>query len=132
MESREDPTAIVVVPATERVIPAAGQTPGMRREEAFVRADRWIGYVTAEPGPPGGWHHHGAYETYFYVLAGTLRLEFGPGGRRHVEARPGDFVFVPPQTVHRETTISSAAGAIVLVRVGRGPAVVNVDAPDPA
>jgi uncharacterized RmlC-like cupin family protein len=105
-------------------------TPGMRREQA-VSADRsWAGFVTTEAGMVSGWHHHGDYESHIYVVSGLLRMESGPGGRDVIEAQPGDFVFVPPHTVHREGNPASADATVVVVRAGSGEAVFNVDGPD--
>ncbi len=54
------------------------------------------------------------------------------GGRDVVDAQVGDFVFVPPHTVHREGNPTSGESALVVVRAGSGEPVVNVDGPDPA
>jgi uncharacterized RmlC-like cupin family protein len=105
-------------------------TPGMRRMQAAGTDRSWAGYVTTEAGMVSGWHHHGDYESHIYVLAGALRMESGPGGQDVVEAQPGDFVFVPPHTVHREGNPTSTEAKLVVVRAGTGEAVVNVDGPD--
>lgn len=105
-------------------------TPGMHRERAADTDRSWAGYVTTEPGMVSGWHHHGDYESHIYVLSGALRMESGPGGHEVVEAQPGDFVFVPPHTVHREGNPASEEAALIVVRAGRGEAVFNVDRPD--
>ena len=67
-----------------------------------------------------------------YVLAGRLRLEFGPGGTDAVEAGPGDFLRVPPNTVHRESNPAAEPSTAVIARAGTGAVTVNVDGPDPA
>jgi len=105
-------------------------TPGMRREQAVSTDRSWAGYVTTEAGMVSGWHHHGDYETHIYVVSGALRMESGPGGQDVVEAQPGDFVFVPPHTVHREGNPTSAEAAVIVIRAGSGEAVFNVDGPD--
>jgi len=107
------------------------RTAGMRREQAVGTDRSWAGYVTTEAGMVSGWHHHGDYESHIYVVSGALRMESGPGGQDVVEAQPGDFVFVPPHTVHREGNPTSAEAAVVVVRAGSGEAVFNVDGPDP-
>jgi mannose-6-phosphate isomerase-like protein (cupin superfamily) len=122
------PTRPTVVPPAERVIPAGVQTPGLRREQAFMAPDRWIGYVAAEPGEWGAWHHHGATDTYFYVLQGGFEFEFGSNGET-VSVGAGDFCFVPKGIVHRERPLPGAPAEVVLVRIGDGPSVVNVDGP---
>ena len=106
----------------------AQQTHGIRRRQAFAGDDRWIGHVETEPGEWSGWHHHGATDTYLYVLDGGLEFEYGSEGER-VSVGQGDFAHVPAGAVHRERTTPGRPGEIVLVRIGRGPAVVNVEDP---
>jgi uncharacterized RmlC-like cupin family protein len=65
-----------------------------------------------------------------YVLSGSLRFEFGPGGADDVVATAGDFAHVPAGLVHRESTRSSDPCEVVVVRAGRGPSTVNVEGPD--
>lgn len=105
------------------------QTTGMVREAA-VSSDRlWSGFVRAAPRMNSGWHHHGRYETTIYVLTGRARFEFGPGGASAVDAREGDFVHVPPETIHRESNPHDAEALFVITRAGSGPPVVNVEGP---
>lgn len=104
------------------------QTPAIRRRQAFAGDDRWVGHVETQPGEWSGWHHHGETDTYLYVLSGGLEFEFGPA-RVRLSVGRGDFAHVPPRVVHRERTAPGEPGEIVLVRIGRGPAVVNVDEP---
>jgi uncharacterized RmlC-like cupin family protein len=77
-----------------------------------------------------GWHHHGSYETVVFVLAGAFKVESGPGGGQVVEGAPGDFVFIPPGTVHRESNPSEVESKLIVVRTGTGEVVVNVDGPE--
>ena len=106
------------------------QTAGMVREAAIERDGFWSGVATAAPKMASGWHHHGDNETVIYVLDGAIHLEFGPGGRRSVEARGGDFIHVPPRTVHRESNPQDREAKIVVTRAGSGPATVNVEGPE--
>ncbi|WP_435057737.1 cupin domain-containing protein [Streptomyces sp. bgisy060] len=117
---------LVVAPGDRRAGP---RTPGMERQEAVVTDGTWSGFVRTEPGMVSGWHHHGAYETIAYVLTGSLKLEFGPGGSDTVEASPGDFVYVPKGVVHRESNPSAEPADLVVVRAGRGEPTFNVDGP---
>lgn len=117
----------VVAPA-QRAAPAIQQTSGMRREQAFVDHDRWIGLVKSAPQQWSGWHHHGETDTYLYVLQGQLEIEYGVRGAT-VGFGPQDFVHVPHQLVHRERVTGDVEAQVVLVRIGSGPAVVNVDGP---
>ena len=63
-------------------------TPGMVREEAVATDGMWSGMARTEPGAVGGWHHHGDHESTIYVLSGTMRMEFGPGGTEILDAVP--------------------------------------------
>jgi uncharacterized RmlC-like cupin family protein len=80
-----------------------------------------------------GWHHHGDYESVIYVviyvMTGRLRMESGPGGTNVSEGGPGDFLFVPRGSVHRESNPSDVETTAVVVRSGRGEPVVNVEGP---
>lgn len=109
----------------------ADATSGMVREQAVAGEGVWAGLVRTAPGRPSGWHHHGEYNTYFYVQSAKVRMEFGPGGAKAVEAGPGDFVHVPKGVIHREVNPADEEGAVILVRVGSGPPVVNVEGPPP-
>ena len=110
---------------------AGAPTPGIVRKEAFDADGVWAGVATTEPGVVSGWHHHGDHETYLYVLSGRFRLESGPAGRDVLEGGPGDFVKIPAHAVHRESNPTAEEGRTVIVRIGRGPVVVNVEGPDP-
>jgi uncharacterized RmlC-like cupin family protein len=116
-----------VVRAEDRA--EADPTQGMRREQAFAAPGLWAGIVHTEPGATSGWHHHGEHETSLYVVAGRMRLEFGPAGEQAVDAGPGDFVHVPAGVVHRESNPDATQSTAVIARAGHGPPTVNVDGP---
>lgn len=105
-------------------------TPGMIREEAVATDQMWAGLVRTGPGMVSGWHHHGEYETAIYVTSGVLRMEFGPRGTETLEGGPGDFLYVAPGAVHRESNPTEQESHIVVVRSGSGAPVINVDAPE--
>jgi uncharacterized RmlC-like cupin family protein len=107
-------------------------TSGMHREQALATDRMWAGYVTTDAGSISGWHHHGEYETSIYVVAGTLRMESGPGGAQVLDAVAGDFVYVPSRAIHREGNPSEETSALVVVRSGEGEPVINVEGPAPA
>ena len=104
-------------------------TPGMARSQAQVTDDVSVLHVRTEGGVTSGWHHHGDHTTYGFVVAGKLRFEFGVGGSESVEAVPGEFFMVPPQTIHRESNPSVEQQILMGLRIGSGPTVVNVDGP---
>jgi uncharacterized RmlC-like cupin family protein len=110
---------------------AAASTPGMIREEAVATDGMWAGVARTEAGMTSGWHHHGGYESTIYVLTGALRMEFGPDGTDVLDAGPGDFLYVAPGAIHRESNPTDEEGRIVVVRAGSGPPVFNVDGPAP-
>ena len=104
-------------------------TAGMDRFTALESDTIWAGGARTQPAMVSGWHHHGEQETVIYVLSGTLRMEFGPGGRETFEATPGDFVHVPVGAIHRESNPSDEPADLIAVRWGPGPSVVNVEGP---
>ena len=110
-------------------LPDADPTPGMRRQVAFEADGLWAGLVHTDPGAVSGWHHHGEHETSLYVVAGRMRLDFGPGGAESVEAGPGDFLHVPAGAVHRESNPGPDLSTVVIARAGRGAPTVNVGGP---
>ncbi len=115
----------------QRTVAAGPATPGMVREQAFIADDRWVGVVRTEPGARSGWHHHGNTDTYFYVLRGSIELEFGPGGHERLQVGAGDYAHVPHGVIHREGTPPDHPAEVALVRIGSGAAVVNVEGPEP-
>lgn len=111
----------------DRITGAA--TPGMIREEAVATDDVWAGFVRTDAGMMSGWHHHGAYQTTFYVISGTIQMESGPGGSEITRAHANDFVHVPAGVVHRESNPTDAESQAIVFRSGTGPTVVNVEGP---
>ncbi len=128
VETQGNPNRPVVVSPAELAEPPEQQTPSIRRQQAFVTDDRWVGYIRTAPGDWSGWHHHGDTDTYLYVLRGELEFEYGAEGAT-LRFGAGDFAHMPHGVVHRERTRPGAAGEAVLVRIGRGPTVVNVEGP---
>jgi uncharacterized RmlC-like cupin family protein len=127
METTAEPRP-EVVPKDRLIEPPEQRTSGMHRAQAYVAEDRWIGLVRGEPGEWSGWHHHGNTDTYFYVLAGQVEIEYGAVPTT-LAVGHGDYVHLPRQLVHRERTGPGEPAELVLVRIGQGPAVVNVDGP---
>jgi uncharacterized RmlC-like cupin family protein len=125
-EGRSEPVRLI----TSRELTEADPTPGMRRRRAFEAPGLWAGLVHTEPGATSGWHHHGEHETSLYVVTGTMRLDFGPGGASSVDAGPGSFLHVPAHTVHRESNPAAETSTAVIARAGTGVPTVNVDGPD--
>ncbi len=105
-------------------------TPGMTRRQAVATDLVWAGLVHTQPGAVSGWHHHGDHESVIYVLSGALRMEFGPHGDDVFDAQPGEFIHVPPFSVHREGNTTDRLATLVVTRSGRGESVLNVDGPE--
>ena len=124
-----------VIHPDELEVEGRHQTAGMLRAAAVANATTgsekiWMGRVTLPPGSVSGVHHHADCETGIYILSGHARFEFGPNLERSVEARPGDFIWVPPFVVHRESNLSRTEGIeMVLARSSQETLVVNVEWP---
>jgi uncharacterized RmlC-like cupin family protein len=101
----------------------------MTREQAVSTDGMWAGFVRAKGGTTSAWHHHGDYESTIYVVAGTMRMQFGHGGADVIDAGPGDFLYVPPGAIHREVNPTDDETHLIVVRAGSGPAVINLDGP---
>jgi uncharacterized RmlC-like cupin family protein len=106
----------------------ADPTPGMTRSRAFEVPTLWAGRGETEPGSVSGWHHHDVNETSLYIVSGVLRLEF-EGYDGYLDAEAGDFVHVPPFTVHRESNPTDEVSVAAIARSGGGVPTVNVDDP---
>jgi uncharacterized RmlC-like cupin family protein len=101
----------------------------MQREELVSTPSAWVGMVQTAPGFSSGWHHHGDYDTYVYVIAGELKLDFGAAGKESCVAQAGEVAVIPKDTVHRESNPSAEKQVLFAVRVGQGAPVINVDGP---
>jgi uncharacterized RmlC-like cupin family protein len=112
-----------------------GQTPGMSRREAVsaktVGSERvWMGQTTVGPNTASGNHHHGESETAIYVVSGHPVFVFAEDGREvRLTPEPGDYVFVPPFTPHREENPTDEEAVVVLARSSQEAIVVNLPGP---
>ena len=99
------------------------QTPGMRRLAAISAAsvgtrDLWMGQTHVGAAQRSGDHHHGAAETAIYVVSGHPEFVFldeVSGEEARLRPEPGDFVFVPPWTPHREENNDPEQEAVVVI-----------------
>jgi uncharacterized RmlC-like cupin family protein len=114
-----------------------GQTPGMARQEAIsartVGAERiWMGQSRVSPQTASGNHHHGESETAIHVVSGHPVFVFLEDGEEvRLTPEPGDFVFVPPYTPHREENPGDDDAVVVLARSTQEAIVVNLPSLDP-
>jgi uncharacterized RmlC-like cupin family protein len=90
--------------------------PGVSAETVGAEA-LFLGVVTMDPGARTKSHIHELHESAFYMVSGD-EVEVYTGDRlEHKEvARPGDYIFVPPQVPHvvvnrSETTPAVFVGA---------------------
>ena len=105
-------------------------TPGMSRRQAVATGVVWAGLVHTQPGAVSGWHHHGDHESVIYVLSGALRMESGAHGEDVFDALPGEFIYVPRYSIHREGNTTNQVATLVVTRSGQGESVLNVDGPE--
>jgi uncharacterized RmlC-like cupin family protein len=112
-----------------RHVPAAdldadtAQSSGMRRLAAIsagtVGSERlWMGQTHVGPETRSADHHHGESETAIYVVSGHPEFVFldeQTGAETRLRPEPGDYVFVPPWTPHREENNDPDAEAVVVI-----------------
>ena len=121
------------VVSSDQLDPNTPQTAGMARAAAITHAATganqiWAGTVTIQPAARTGAHHHGALESFIYVVSGRARMRWGDRLEFAAEAGPGDFIFVPPFVPHQELNASLIEPLLcVVARSGQEPVVVNLD-----
>src|SRR5579859_1687153 len=108
------------------------QTTGMTRREAIsgksVGAEKlWMGQTHVAAGVRSADHHHGESETAIYVVSGTPSFVFADGDKEvRLDARPGDYIFVPPYVPHREENPGTSEAVVVIARSTQDAIVVNL------
>ena len=110
------------VPAAD-LDPGTAQTPGMRRLAAISAtsvgaAALWMGQTHVGPAQRSGDHHHGQAETAIFVVSGHPEFVFldeASGEEVRLRPEPGDYVFVPPYTPHREENNDPDVEAVVII-----------------
>lgn len=121
--------AVLIAPEDFTVLPGPPNAPFVRKQ-CFDNGHLWMGEVTTEPGAASPWHHHGEYDTLIYFLEGQARIEFADEGLEPIEiGRAGAVVALPKGLVHREINNGAVRNRAVVIRVGSGPAVVQVELP---
>ena len=68
--------------------------------------------------PPGGVakaHIHVDFDVMLYILKGRVRHEFGPGCRKSVENKAGDFIYVEPGLPHEVFNMSDSEPVVAVV-----------------
>ena len=117
---------------SEELSGRTSQTSGMTRREA-ISADTvgsskvWMGQTHVRPETNSGDHHHGEAETAIFVLSGNPVFVFADGDREvRIETKPGDYVFVPPYTPHREENPGADEAVVIIARSSQEGIVVNL------
>ncbi len=64
--------------------------------------------VTLPPGARAKTHLHRGIETAVYVIEGEAAMYFGPRLGERLDARAGDYIYIPPDTAHRVMNLSHA------------------------
>jgi uncharacterized RmlC-like cupin family protein len=109
-----------------------GQTGGMTRREAISGKTAgsekvWMGQTHVGPRTASANHHHGDSETAIYVVTGHPVFVFAENGREvRLTPEPGDYVFVPPFTPHREENPGEDEAVVVIARSSQEAIVVNL------
>jgi len=99
------------------------QTSGMTRVEAISgktvgSTALWMGQTHVSAATASANHHHGESETAIYVVRGHPVFVFYSaelGAETRIEAKPGDYIFVPPWVPHREENPSPDNEAVVVI-----------------
>jgi uncharacterized RmlC-like cupin family protein len=81
-------------------------------------AKLWMGQAHVQPGARSSDHHHGEAETAIYVLSGRPEFVFldpESGNETRIVASPGDYIFVPAYTPHREENNDPDTEAVVVL-----------------
>jgi uncharacterized RmlC-like cupin family protein len=126
---------LVIIGPDECVRNPDEQTEGMDRRsgvspETTGSKNLWTGHVTTPGGTVAGAHHHGDAESAIYMLAGQARFRWGPRLEHERIAGPGDFIYVPPNTVHAEEALGDEDVVFVVSRNTGSMTTVNVDIED--
>ena len=114
------------------------QTGGMTRREAIsgstVGSEKvWMGQTHVAPQTASANHHHGETETAIYVVSGHPVFVFAEDGREvRLTPEPGDYVFVPPFTPHREENPGDDEAVVVIARSSQEAVVVDLPGGLPA
>lgn len=99
------------------------QSAGMQRFAAISNATvgstrLWMGQTHVQPSTRSADHHHGEAETAIFVVRGTPEFVFldeRSGEEVRLRTAPGDYVFVPPYTPHREENNDPDVEAVVVI-----------------
>lgn len=126
-----DETMTPIETVTSEKLAVGNSTSGIERKVAFDTDNNTLVYAHVAGGSTSDWHHHVDRHVYGHVIAGTVRFEYGPGGRDSAELQAGDFFYIAPGTIHRDVNPADEEQRLLISFVGSGPLVENVRGPNP-
>ena len=68
--------------------------------------------------PPGGVayaHIHVGFDLMLYILEGNVRHEYGPGLKKSIENKAGDFIYIEPGIPHEVFNMSDTDPVVAVV-----------------
>ncbi len=71
--------------------------------------------ATIPPGAVAKAHIHVDFDVMLYILKGHVRHEFGPGCRKSVENKAGDFIYIEPGLPHEVFNMSDTEPVVAVV-----------------
>ena len=71
--------------------------------------------ATIPPGAVARAHIHVDFDVMLYILQGRVRHEFGPGCRKSVENKAGDFIYIEPGVPHEVFNMSDTEPVVAVV-----------------
>jgi uncharacterized RmlC-like cupin family protein len=93
---------VTVRPSTETM--SRQQLPGIS-----------MNLVVIPPGASAKPHIHRGYESAIYLLEGHVETRYGPGLRKSVINKAGDFIFIPADVPHQPINLSATQPARAIV-----------------
>ena len=90
----------------------------------------WSAEVELAPGAVSHPHHHAECESSIYLIDGEARFYTGESLEQRIDAKAGDFIWVPAHEVHVEQNRSRTDTLRMIVTRSPRDVVVEVPAPD--
>ena len=96
-------------------VDAMGAGPGFRKVRRELGVEELgVNAIVLPAGEQTGFHFHDEQEELYFVHRGTLEMEFGGGGARHVLG-PGSFARVDPPTQRKVRNVGDGDALYVVV-----------------
>ncbi|MDR3493886.1 MAG: cupin domain-containing protein [Ancalomicrobiaceae bacterium] len=71
--------------------------------------------VTIPPGAVAKAHLHENHETAIYILSGDSAMNYGDNLELYMEARAGDYVYIPASMPHRPYNLSDTEPCLAII-----------------